>query len=375
MPETDNRGPRLPGNILEQLPTPCLVVDLAAADRNISRLAEFARTHAISLRPHFKAHKCTQLMRRQMNAGSCTGVTCQTAWEAATLAHSGVRDILVSNEVVDRASLGHLAAAAATASVTVCVDSMTNARTLDEIATARDIYLGVLLEVDVGMGRCGMPWDSPVLLDIARFVASSGRLRMRGLQGYEGHASPQEDRSLRRTLVWQAAQALTAARATLASAGIDCQTISGSGTGTFDLAAETGVWTELQAGSYVLMDASYARLKLPFENALYCLSTVVSRRGPDVAILDAGLKALTVDKGMPRAITPGLRVLRLADEHAVAATSADLVVDIGAKVWLQPAHVDPAVNLHDALFVWDPGIGMLVWPVDGRRRTVEWRPD
>lgn len=364
---------QIPSEIVEQLPTPCLVVDLAAADRNIARLAEFAREHAISLRPHFKAHKCTRLMRRQLDGGSCAGVTCQTASEALTLAQSGVLDILISNEVVDRVGLAQLATAAGMSVVTVCVDSMANVQVLEATAAARGFQLGVLIEVDVGMGRCGLSWDSPALLDIARVVAASARLRLRGLQGYEGHASPQEDRSLRKTLVWQAAQALLAARAALGSAGIGCEIISGSGTGTYDLATDTGVWTELQAGSYVLMDASYARLKLPFENALYCLSTVVSRRGPDVAILDVGLKSLTVEKGMPVPTVAGLRVLRLADEHAVSVTLEDVVLDVGGKVWLIPAHIDPAVNLHDALFVWDAGPDILVWPVDGRRRMLDWQ--
>jgi D-serine deaminase-like pyridoxal phosphate-dependent protein len=356
----------LPAELLDELPTPCLVVDALAARRNIERAASFFRGTTVRLRPHFKAHKCTRLMREQLEAGGCVGVTCQTAWEAALLAEHGFEDILVANQIVDRYALTALAGAAAIARVTVAVDSPVHVEILRDLCREHAVAIGVVIELDVGIGRCGLPAGSPVLVPLARSIAEAGGLEFRGLQAYEGHAVLKEDRALRRTMVWQAAAQASFELARLAEAGIDCEIISGGGTGTYDLAAESGVLTEVQAGSYVLMDARYASLDLPFEPALFCATTLISMRGPDAGVLNAGLKELTVEYGMPRSVAPGLSVIALSDEHARVALDPSMPFAIGQKILLVPAHIDPAVNLHDALIVWD-GTTFEPWPVDGRR--------
>jgi D-serine deaminase-like pyridoxal phosphate-dependent protein len=352
---------------LGRLPTPCLLVDLAAADRNIGRAADLFSRSQVKLRPHFKAHKCTRLMRRQLDAGGCVGVTCATAFEADVLAREGFPEILVANQVIDAAGLGWLARAATRSRVIAAVDSLVHVEALARCAAEHQVRLGVVIEIDVGMGRCGLPLGSDQLLPIARAIGESERLEFVGLQGYEGHAVHKDDRALRRLMVWQAAQVLRTERARLDEAGFSCQVISGGGSGTWDIGLEMGVWTDIQAGSYVLMDAEYGGLGLPFEAALYCAATCISRRSAESGVLNSGLKALTVEGGMPRPVRPGLRVLGLSDEHARLAVQPGVELSIGETVLMVPGHIDPAINLHPGLVVWDGSDQLSVWPVDGRR--------
>jgi D-serine deaminase-like pyridoxal phosphate-dependent protein len=340
----------------DDVATPALVVDVAAVDRNIARASAYFSEHATRLRPHFKAHKCTELMRRQLAGGDCAGVTCATAWEAEVIARAGVHDdILVANEVADRGGLASLAAAASNATVTVAVDSPRHVELL------AGLELGVLIEIDVGQRRCGLdPGDEDAILALARLVEQTPGLRFRGLQGYEGHAVLLTDRAARAEQVDRAAAILRRLRSLL-----ECEIVSGGGTGTFDLSSEAGALDEIQAGSYVLMDASYDKLDLPFELALACRATVVSRNGTR-AVVDAGLKALSAEYGVPRALDPGIEVLGLADEHATLRVPAEHPLAVGEAILLIPAHVDPTVNLHAALYaVGEAGVER--WAVDARR--------
>lgn len=367
-PAVDRPATVFPAGLLERLPTPCLLVDLAAADRNIEAAAGLLRGTGVRLRPHFKAHKCSELMRRQLRAEGCHGVTCQTAGEAAALAAAGFTDILVANVVADRSALAQLGAVARSARVAVAADCAEHVRLLDRAAADAGAGLGVLLELDVGGGRCGLPAGSPDLVPLATAIAASDRLRFAGIQAYAGHAVLRDGREHRRTLCYQVELMVAAELDRLAQAGVSCPVVSGGGTGTLELVAPGTVFTEQQAGSYVLLDAIYGRLELPFENALYCVATVISRPEPGRAVLDAGVKALAAEQGMPDAVRPGLRVLGLADEHARLAVAPGVALPVGGKVLLIPSHIDPTVNLHDALYVYD-GTGLARWPVDGRRVT------
>ena len=350
------------------VPTPALVVDLAAADRNIARADAYFAGRATRLRPHFKAHKCTTLMRRQLASGAAAGVTCATAWEAEVLARAGgFDDVLVANEVADRAALVSLAHAARATRVTACVDAPAHVHLLAEVAADHDVTFGVLVEVDVGQHRAGVEPGSDDLVTLARLVTETPRLELRGLQGYEGHAVLLRERARRAEQVNAAAGILAAERARLEQAGLPCELVSGGGTGTFDLSTEAGALDEIQAGSYVLMDARYGEVDGPFEQALFCRTTVVSRRG-DRAVLDAGLKALSAEYGMPAAVRPGVTVTSLADEHATATLTTEAGgLAVGDQMLLVPAHVDPTVNLHAALHVVAPDGSVAAWPVDARR--------
>jgi D-serine deaminase-like pyridoxal phosphate-dependent protein len=197
---------------------------------------------------------------------------------------------------------------------------------------------------------------------------NSERTHLLGLQAYEGHVVMKEDTELRQTCAWQCAAQTRLEKERLEAAGFPCPLVTGGGTGTFDITSGMGVHTEIQAGSYVLLDARYGALGLPFDNALFCISRVISRRGPTSGVLNVGLKELTVEYGMPTSVEPGIQVIALADEHARISVRQGLQLDVGDVVCLIPSHVDPAMNLHDAVFVWDGSSEQLErWPVDGRR--------
>lgn len=350
--------------------TPALVVDVAAAEANIAAMAAALDGGRARLRPHLKAHKCTTLLRRQLADGRSAGVTCATALEAEVVAWSGAcDDVLVGNEVADAGALRRLATAAGAPGVrvTTCVDDPRHVELLAATATALGVRFEVLVEVDVGQGRAGVAPESEAVLALARQVEAAQGLTLRGLQGYHGHAVLLPSRAERTRHVAHSAQVLGGLRAALLEAGHPCEVLSGGGTGTYDLDAAAGVLDEIQAGSYVLMDASYGRIGLEvFTQALFCRTTVVSRQGTRL-VLDAGLKALSAEYGMPDALAPGVTILGLSDEHATARVAADSPLRVGDAILLVPAHVDPTVNLHGALHAVHADGAVEAWPVDARR--------
>jgi D-serine deaminase-like pyridoxal phosphate-dependent protein len=353
---------------LAELPTPCLVVDRDALERNLRTAADYFTTGRVRLRPHFKAHKCTTLLRCQLEAGGCSGVTCATAAEALVLARAGFTDVLIANEVVDRHALDLLAEAAKRTRVTVAVDCLRHVELLADAAREAAFDVAVLIEIDVGLHRCGLAPGSDELLPVAAAIDAAPGLTFVGLQGYEGHAVFVLEREERGRLVGEAAEALRSERRRLEEVGFGCRVVSGGGTGTYDLAEDVGVLDEVQAGSYALMDARYAGVDLPFEPALYCLTTVISRRGA-TAVLDAGLKSLSREYGLPVCTADGVECLDLSDEHTQVTVTDAADLPVGARVALIPGHVDPTVNLHDVLFVVDGVRRISAWPVDGRRST------
>jgi D-serine deaminase-like pyridoxal phosphate-dependent protein len=340
-------------------------VDLAAVDRNIRRAEEIATAGGIRLRPHFKAHKCTRLMRRQLGSGIAVGATCQTAREALALADAGITDILVANEVVTEEDLLVVVDLTRRARITLAVDAIAHVALLEAVAPRFTSTLDVLIEVDAGAHRCGIQPGSAELLHLAGAIQAVDGLRLRGILSYEGHAVLKEDRSERERLVRDVADMNRQVVERLRAAGHAEMDVTGGATGTLELVAELASHHEAQPGSYVLMDATYARSGLPFEPALFCLTSVISRAAPDRAVADAGLKALSAEYGMPVPIDPGLRVTRLADEHAVIEVGPAADPHIGDRLLLQPAHVDPTVNLHSRLNVWD-GASWEAWATDGR---------
>jgi D-serine deaminase-like pyridoxal phosphate-dependent protein len=339
------------------LATPALVVDLVVADGNIAAASDYFAGRSTRLRPHFKAHKCPELLRRQLAGGDCAGVTCATAWEAEVVARAALHDdVLVANEVADPGGLASLRRAAESARVTVAVDSPRHVELL------AGLELEVLIEIDVGQNRCGLdPAGEDAIVALARLVDTTPGLTFRGLQGYEGHAVLLPERPSRLEQVERAAGFLTRLRSLL-----ECEIVSGGGTGTFDLSTEAGALDEIQAGSYVLMDASYDKLDLPFALALACRATIVSRNGTR-AVCDAGLKALSAEYGLPRAVDPDVEVVGLADEHATLNLAPGNSLAVGDAILLIPAHVDPTVNLHAALHAVEADGTVHRWPVEAAR--------
>lgn len=354
----------IPRDVIDALPSPSLVIDVPTADRNIAIAADVLNERGLGLRPHFKAHKCVPLLRRQLATGFVTGVTCATGAEADVLARNGFTDILVANEVVDRTALSKVLSAATQTSVTIAVDAQAHVALLNGVVPS-EMVLGVVIEVDTGYHRCGVPVTGDHLVELAEAIVRSERLHFAGLIGYEGHAVLEQDRGERVRLVDEAARILTIARDALAARGVSCEIVSGGGTGTFDLWPEGGPLTEVQAGSYVLMDATYGGLDLPFSNALFCLSRVVSRWG-DRGVGDAGLKSMSKEYGLPTLLGPG-HVTGLADEHVLFQVDAKSRLGVGDHIWLVPSHVDPTMNLHQRVFAWEPSVGIQEWTVSRDR--------
>jgi D-serine deaminase-like pyridoxal phosphate-dependent protein len=331
---------------VRDLPTPALIIERRALEANVATMA--AALPGARLRPHVKAHKCTALAAAQRAAGH-HAFTCATPREVVGMAAAGFGDdLLLANEVVDPRRLEALAALGEEARITVAVDSEA---TIDAAALAG--IREVLIDVDVGLPRCGCdPADAGRLAARAR----ARGLTVRGVMGYEGHLMAMEDRAEQRERV-------EAAMAILLKAHEDVggEIVSAGGTGTYDLHGSTGV-TEVQAGSYVLMDTAYARLGLPFEQALFVVGTVISVR-PDHLVADVGLKALGMDHGNPS--IDGARVWFCSDEHVTFSTTGDRPA-VGDRVRVIPAHVDPTVALHEVAWLVDGEHVLERWPIDLR---------
>ena len=353
----------LPQGVLAALPTPCLVAGRAAIDRNLAEARRQA--NGVLLRPHLKAHKCSRLLREQLAAGPCAGATCATAHEAEVAVAAGVTDVLVANEVVDVEPLTALADLAGRATVTVAVDSPVGLQRLEACAGAAGSTIGVLIDLDVGQHRCGLDPGDPQVLALARRAAASGALELRGLMGYEGHAQHAPDADARERLARAVAATLTHAQARLREAGLDCPVLSGGGTGTLAAHGRLRALTEVQAGSYALMDQQYLEVGLPFEPAVWCLATVVSRRGAD-AVLNAGWKELAGEDGPPAVLLVGATVGDLSDEHANVRLAVGTPLAVGDRVLLAPRHLDPTLNLHPRIHVCNVGGAVEAWAIDAR---------
>jgi D-serine deaminase-like pyridoxal phosphate-dependent protein len=361
------------GMRLEQVDTPALLIDLDAFERNLDRLAQAVSGTGVKLRPHSKTHKCPVIALQQIARGA-VGVCCQKVGEAEALVYGGVRDVLVSNQIVGASKILRLVALARQADVAVCADDPDNVADLNEAATAFGIRLPVLVEVDVGAARCGVEPGEPAVR-LARRIAAAPGLRFAGLQAYHGAAQHVREHDRRRAAIQEAAERVRATVGALQRAGLPCERVSGAGTGTFRFEAESGVWTELQAGSYVFLDADYAKngnadggTGTEFEHSLFVWATVMSRPTAERAVLDAGLKALGVDAGLPVVVgMPDVEYVRAADEHGkLLLHDGARVLKLGQKLRLIPGHCDPTVNLYDWFVGYRRDRVEAVWPIAAR---------
>jgi len=350
---------------LSEVPTPSLVIDVAALDRNIARMAAFFANGPCRLRPHVKAHKTPAIARRQLAAGSCVGLTCATVLEAEAVAEF-CDDLLIANEIVTADKCGRAATLAASRRVTVAVDSIEGVEALAAAARAAGTTLGVLVDVNVGQMRCGVLPGQPAVALAARVAQTSG-LVLHGVMGYEGHVQPVRERGERAAQAQRAMAALVDTATQLRAAGLPCDIVSAGGTGTYDISGRVPGVTEIQAGSYVLMDTDYGDVGVPFEQAFFVLGTVVSRPSIDRCVADAGHKSTTKDHGLPRVHgLDGATVTTLNDEHATIAIAPGCGVRIGDRVRLVPSHTDPTMNLHDVVYAIDGDRVVDIWPIAAR---------
>jgi len=361
------------GMPLDAVDTPALMIDLDAFDRNVARLAQAVAGTPVRARPHAKSHKCPVIALRQMAAGA-VGVCCQKVGEAEAMVYGGVPNVLVSNQIVGASKIARLAALAKQAWVAVCADHPTNVKDLNEAALAFGARLAVLVEINVGMDRCGVEPGQPAL-ELAKQIAVSPGLRFAGLQAYQGSAQHIREFAKRKEAIDGGIEKTRRTVELLARQGLPCELVTGAGTGSYRFEAASGVYNELQAGSYIFMDVDYAKNLAPdgglwseFEHSLFVLATVMSRPTSERAVLDAGLKALSVDAGLPWLVgMPGVEYIRASDEHGkLALQDPNRVLDIGTKVRLIPGHCDPTVNLYDWFVGYRGDRVEALWPITAR---------
>ena len=359
-----------PGLHEADLDTPVPVVALDALERNLDRMAAAARAAGVALRPHVKTHKSVTIARMQLERGA-VGVCVQTVSEAEAMVAGGINDVFVANEVVGGGKLRRIALLARDAAITVCVDDPANLDDLGSAVRRAGSSVGVMVEMNTAEYRAGVPPGEP-FLRLAQRVKSTPSLRFVGLQAYNGVAQHIRDHPSRLAATERNTALVKESVDLLAHNGIRCEVVSGGGTGTYNLEAASEVYNEIQPGTYVFMDADYLanrdRLGGPFrdfEVSLYVLATVMSRR-PGIAIVDAGLKAISLGNGLPLVHGGGVLYRRFADEHGVLAPDGGPLPRLGNQVRLIPVNCDPTVNLYDHLIGVRSGVVEAVWPVDAR---------
>ncbi len=359
---------------IQDLDTPVLLVDADAFERNVARMAKLCADAGVACRPHAKAHKSPQVARVQMDAGA-VGMCCAKLGEAEVLAAAGIEDLHITTPVVGASKIMRLIEAARQSHVSVVADDVDNISDLAAGAQTAGLRLDVLVEVDVGQGRCGVP-PGPRAAELARLIDGHPWLRFRGLQAYQGLIQMRGDVVERRAAAAEALEKAQLSARLVREAGLAVKVLTGGGTGTSAIDAAAGGLTELQPGSYIFMDTNYSAIEWedaprpPFENALTVLAGVLSRPASDRVILDSGMKAISGDGGVPRAVGHADAEFRFAgDEHGQLTFPGEAPLNVGDKVILLPSHCDTTVNLHDRFIVTRGGEVEDVWDIAARGRS------
>ena len=363
-------APAVVGASVDAIDTPALIIELDALERNLAEVHAVIQTAGIAVRSHAKAHKCPDIALRQMQAGA-SGICVQKASEAEPFIEVGIKNILITNQVVGVRKVERVARMAAHAHMGLCVDNIVQIQQIGAAARRHGVAIDVYIEIDVGHGRCGVATPAAAIELAQAITTYAPALVFAGLQAYHGTAQHMRLPAERAQAAASACQRVKETIAALNQAGYSVDAVTGGGTGTYALEAESGVYTEVQPGSYVLMDNDYPQ-NTPAEdvpelkNTLYALCTVISVC-PTHAVLDGGLKSFAVDSGLPRIIVPGWTVKSLSDEHTTIVSEPGAVpLKVGDKVRLIPGHCDPTVNLHDWLIAVRNGKVEELWPISAR---------
>lgn len=334
---------------IQQIPTPALLVDLDAMESNLNRMAAFFRDKPCKLRPHFKNHKTPLLAWKQLRNGAI-GMTCATLREAEVLLNYGIDSVLIANEIAGDVKAERLAELSRLASVVVALDNRSAARDLARAQRNRNSRIEVVVDIDIGLNRCGVE-SGEAALALAKFAASEG-LTVRGIMGYDGHLqavprSPERDEQVR-----QGSKTLVDSAALLEDAGIPVSIVTTGGTGTYMVSGEYPGITDIQAGSYLLMDTIYINRGASFTRSLIVLATVISAR-PGNAVLDCGVKAISGERGLPTLKdVPEAQITALHAEHALVQVNAGLAskLEVGQKIEIWVHYSDATVSLYSSFY-------------------------
>ncbi|MBL6941279.1 MAG: DSD1 family PLP-dependent enzyme [Rhodospirillales bacterium] len=360
------------GMALADVSTPALIIDLDAFEKNVKTMGIFIKDKGIRHRAHAKTHKSADIALYQMEHGGACGICCQKVSEAETLVAGGVGDVLVTNQVVDPKKIDRLARLAGKARVLVCVDDLGNVDDLSNAATRYAVNIECLVEIDCGASRCGVQWGQPAL-EIAIKIAASDGLTFSGIQAYQGAAQHVRDFTDRKARITTAVQQVADTIKMLKQVNLECDIIGGAGTGSYYFEGTSGVYNEIQCGSYIFMDADYQRIKdeegsfiSEFENSLFIWTSIMSRAKRDQAICDAGLKAQSLDSGLPVIFgRDDIEYIKCSDEHGVISDPAN-VLELNEKLKLIPGHCDPTCNVYDWYVGVRGGVVECLWPVTAR---------
>ena len=367
--------PAKPGMSEDDIQTPCLVLDLDALERNIKKMGDYAAAQGMRHRVHGKMHKSVDVAKLQETLGGACGVCCQKVSEAEVFARGGVRDVLVSNQVRHPAKIDRLARIPTYGARAICcVDDVTNVADLSEAAVRHGTQIECLVEIDCGAGRCGVT-TTPAVVEIATAIDAAKGLKFAGIQAYQGAMQHLDSYEERKEKIGIAVAMVKDAVDTLRTKGLECDIVGGGGTGSYYFESTSGVYNELQCGSYAFMDADYGRIldkdgkridQGEWENAMFILTSVMSHAKADKAIVDAGLKVQSVDSGLPVIYgRDDVEYVKCSDEHGVVMDTAG-VLKINDKLKLVPGHCDPTANVHDWYVGVRNGKVECVWPISAR---------
>ena len=370
--------PALPGMNEADIQTPALILDLDALERNIKKMGKYAKAHGMRHRVHGKMHKSVDIAKLQIELGSACGVCCQKVSEAEVFVRGGIKDLLVSNQVRDLKKIDRLARMPKLgARMIVCVDDPTNIADLSAATQRHGTTIECLVEIDCGAGRCGVTTTQDVL-KIAEMIDFAEGLKFTGVQAYHGEMQHLDRYSDRKARLEAAVVMVTDALTGLKAQGLECEIVGGGGTGSYYFESNSGIYNELQCGSYAFMDAAYGRIlnekgqridQGEWENALFLLTQVMSHSKVDKAIVDAGLKVQSVDSGLSVVFgRTDVEYIQCTDEHGIV-SDPDGVLKVGDKLRLVPGHCDPTVNLHDWYVGIRNGIVETIWPVSARGKA------
>ncbi|WP_323767010.1 3-hydroxy-D-aspartate aldolase BhcC [Marinovum sp.] len=370
--------PAKPGMDAADIQTPALVLDLDALERNIKKMGDYAKAHGMRHRAHGKMHKSVDVLKLQMALGGAVGVCCQKVSEAEVFVRAGIKEVLVSNQVRDAAKIDRLAQLPKHGSeIIVCVDDLANVADLSAAARKHGTELGVFVEIDCGAGRCGVT-STEAVVEIAKAVRDARNLTYKGIQAYQGAMQHMDSYADRKAKIDAAVAQVKDAVEALKAEGIETELVSGGGTGSYYFEANSGIYNELQCGSYAFMDADYGRIldqdgkridAGEWENAFFILTSVMSHAKADKAICDAGLKAQSIDSGLPFIYgRDDVEYIKCSDEHGVI-SDPEGKLKVNDKLKLVPGHCDPTANVHDWYVGVRNGKVETVWPVSARGKA------
>ena len=357
----------------KDIQTPCLVVDLDAFEKNVTTMRDLCRKMGMRHRVHGKMHKSADVAHWQMEHGDAVGICCQKVSEAESFARAGIKDVLVSNQVRDPAKIDRLARMPKLGARTiVCVDDIANVAELSAAAVKHGTTIECLVEIDCGAGRCGVQAGQPVV-DLAKAIDAADGLVFSGIQAYQGAMQHMQSFEDRKQKIDIAVAMVRESVDMLKAEGLECDIVGGGGTGSYYFEGNSGVFNELQCGSYAFMDVDYQRIHdehgkpiSEFDNALFILTSVMSHAKADKAICDAGLKAQSVDSGLPKIFgRDDVEYVKCSDEHGVI-MDPDGKLKVNDKLKLVPGHCDPTCNVHDWYVGVRNGKVEKLWPVTAR---------